>query len=234
LRRARSLVRLARPIISKRASRLLDVELKQAHRAESDLRDAEILAHALSMTGSPSETGPLSEALEAHRRRELDSARIRVVLRASSEATASIPDRFAQVLSEELELSDVLRGLRRSYRRARDELHRVQKVPDPAHIHNWRKRNKDVTYQLELLAPVLGKRAEKVRSRHAKLSQLLGEVTDLFVLQRFIAGLPDDMAERAGLLTRLSGLANQKLKRALARGEPLFTRKPRKMVSRVR
>jgi CHAD domain-containing protein len=234
LRRARSLIRITRPFVSKTASRKLDVALKQAHRSQSDLRDAEILAHALSMTGAPSESGEVGAALEAHRRRELDAARIRVVLRASAESTRDIPDRLGIALPEEVDLSDLMRGLRRSYRRARNELQRVQAVPDPIHIHNWRKRNKDVVYQLELLVPHLGKRAEKARSRYAKLSQRLGEITDLFVLRRFIDSLPDAVPERADLLKRLTVLAAIKIRRALIRGESLFAEPPRKMIAHLR
>lgn len=235
LRRARAVIRLARPLLSRRSMHRLDVSLKEAHRSQSNARDAGVLEHALSIAGEPAEqTGELGGALEAHRRRELDDQRIAAALAASVEAIRDIPARFAQALPEEVELDDLLRGLRRSYRRARAELARVETVADPFHIHNWRKRNKDVTYQLELLAPVLGARAAKRRERHADLSQQLGEVTDLFVLRRFIEQLDPSVAQRDELLARIDRLADKKLSDALDDGAPLFSRRPKKLVARLR
>jgi inorganic triphosphatase YgiF len=88
MRRARALVRVARPVMSRAASRRLDVALKQAHSAQSSLRDAEILADTLGGVKIPS-AGKVSKAIAAHCKSELDVQRVRKVLGKSIDATRS-------------------------------------------------------------------------------------------------------------------------------------------------
>jgi CHAD domain-containing protein len=122
----------------------------------------------------------------------------------------------------------------RSYRRGRRELAKVLTVADPHHVHSWRKRNKDIAYQLELLLPVLDRRAAKLHKRHAMLSRRLGEITDLFVLREFVARMPEKtLPQRAEMLRRLDKRARSKLQRVLDWGAKLFDARPRKKYCRL-
>jgi CHAD domain-containing protein len=73
-------------------------------------------------------------------------------------------------------------GLRRSYRRGRNAFQRAHELPNAEHMHEWRKRVKDLWYHVSLLEeawkPVMSALADEAH----ELSDLLGDEHDVSVL----------------------------------------------------
>src|SRR5689334_16993125 len=73
-------------------------------------------------------------------------------------------------------------GFERIYRRGRRALRAARKKPDAEHLHELRKRAKDLWHAAQVARPVTPKRMKKLASRAHRLSDLVGEHHDLAVL----------------------------------------------------
>lgn len=126
-------------------------------------------------------------------------------------------------------------GLGRSYRRGRRAMRRLLDEPTGELVHEWRKRAKDLQYQLRILRDVwptvLGDTADEAH----RLTDLLGDHHDLTVLA-------EDAARRQGLLgraePRLQALIARRqeelLEDAVALGRRLYAEKPDAFGARFR
>ena len=117
-------------------------------------------------------------------------------------------------------------GLERTYRRGRDALRTARAEPTAEHLHEWRKRVKDLWYQMRLVEPawpdVLGAQVEQTHH----LADLLGDDHDLAVLSEHV----QPTGALADLLTR----RRQELQaEALPLGERIYAEKPKGFVRRV-
>lgn len=226
LRRARSLLRALRPILSNRATRQLDTPIKAAHRKLSPARDQMVMRDAWNQFAAAADIG---------------SAATPPALAAPAPRAMSLPDNVRRDFGDLVELlearlpdvvgpEDLAAGLARTYRSARRALERADAVADPIHVHALRRRIKDLNYQLELVAPLSPKRSAKWGKRFSKLAEKLGEVTDLYQLRTLLAGLgngeagddPVDQHLRTILDERIDALVD----RVLARARKRLRRKP--------
>ena len=74
------------------------------------------------------------------------------------------------------------RGLRRTYRSGRRAFREARAAPNVAAIHEWRKRVKDLWYEVQIIAP----HSVRVVVLH-DLSRLLGDHHDVFALNALVA-----------------------------------------------
>jgi CHAD domain-containing protein len=79
--------------------------------------------------------------------------------------------------------SELGKGLRGTYRRARKAFHRAGDRPTSRRLHVWRKHTKYLGYQLELLADA-GSQVSKRAKRAREIASLLGEDHDLALLEQ--------------------------------------------------
>ena len=73
-------------------------------------------------------------------------------------------------------------GIRRSYRSGRRGYRSAKKSPRPEHFHEWRKRVKDLLYQIGLLCPIWPEQMKAAESELKHLGERLGDDHDLFLL----------------------------------------------------
>lgn len=231
LRRARSLVRLLRPSLSKSARRRLEVPLREAHHALSDDRDATIVEDTWRRISE--ETGLEIPAVEA-------TLAARAPVHESGVAARRYFDDLIQHLESRLEsdldAGDLVEGLEATYRAAGRQLARVELVADPVHVHALRRRAKDLAYQLELLRPLGGKRVRKQRKRFAKLAEVLGRVTDLYRLREAVAVLaePIDRETRVALDSTIESAIEARLGEALPLAKRRLRRRPGQWARRLK
>jgi len=186
VRRARSLVKLVRPTISKRTYRALNAGLRDAVRATSELRDGDVTAALLvDYAGPPGCAGTLAVwQAQLQNVQRPSPEHVQSTLRACADALGPIPAQFAAAVAD-LQPQGFCAGLQASYARARKARRAAIKadLPDEA-VHTWRKRTKEVRYQLELLAsPAAG----QLNAAFGQLAQDLGRVTDWTVLESSLA-----------------------------------------------
>lgn len=184
IRRSRALLKLLAAGLPDELYSALDTQLRDAHRALSASRDAQVLVATFDRYGG--------EQLPLALRERLARASGQVRAPETTEllfAVASALHNLAPLVEAELgamRWADLERALARSWRRAKNALRRTE---DIATAHRFRKRNKTVVYQLELFASLGGKQTRKRRKQLAALSEQLGEIADLGAAQAFLAAL---------------------------------------------
>lgn len=187
LRRARSLLRMLRPSMSRRARRQIDVPLKESHRSMSSSRDLAIILDTWNrLAGDTGIEAPAITSALADKRPPSRLGAGAKTLRTFDD----LVDLLAARLDPELSVKDLGRGLRRTYRKARRELARSVNISDPAHVHALRRRCKDLNYQLEALASRdHHKRLAAARKQFSTLATELGVITDLYQLRAALDNL---------------------------------------------
>jgi len=190
VRRMRAIVRLLRHLIGPRAYRSLDTGLRSAVAPTSGLRDARILLCALERVAPRGGGEGLRERLAAEwgervARLEAHDEEARV-LAASRAPLARIAGELQSVLPPTLSAADLRDAVAKSYRKLRRTFREAVESGEDVRIHAARKRAKELRYQLEWLALVSGKRVRRRWKRLSAIAQDLGEVTDLFILERAV------------------------------------------------
>lgn len=193
LKKTRSVLRLARPDLPADTYRRENRSLRDIARRLSDARDAAVLVETF------------DEFTELLVGRLPEPAVVKLRLRLVSDATASVPSRHglayeaADALDAAVDRAQAwpldgcdeatLRaGAERAYARGRRASHTAQREPTDEHLHDWRKRVKDLWYHQRLLATAwpeaLGTQAEQSH----RLANLLGDDHDLAVLHATLVG----------------------------------------------
>lgn len=123
-------------------------------------------------------------------------------------------------------------GLTRSYRRGRKRLQQTLAEPSTESVHEWRKRAKDLTYQLRVVRDaqrvVLAEMADETK----QLTDLLGDHHDLALLAEDLGGR--DLGRRAELAALIGRRQSELLDDALDLGQRLYAEKPRKFKRRLK
>ncbi len=227
IRRARAVVALLRPALGKRAASALGRELKRAFAETGAFRDADVLLATLrGVTGEDPARAEIENTLG--REREQDGGAAQRALQAGSRILRPLPDILRVTLPEAFSMDDLARGLARSVRRVHGTLAEAARTGHDADLHEWRKRVKELRYQLEMLAssgsPAL-KRREKAL---AALAEELGDTTDLILLgaalrERAARG---EIPDAPGLAEAIRASVAARSQALIARGREMFAAAP--------
>jgi CHAD domain-containing protein len=248
LKKLRAVVRLLREELGEELYRAENSRYRDAGRALSATRDAQVKVETLAalgegVAGDRAAGGDAGElpfaALDAWRgalEREREAAsrsegagveRALAVLEPGPRLIAAWP-----LIADEWDLLDA--GLRRAYRRGRRGMAEAREAGDAASFHRWRKRAKDLWYQQRLLADawpsVLGETADQA---HA-LSERLGDHHDLAVLAEDLADRGFEPAWSAPLGEAIAARQEELAGEAIALGERLYAERPRAYRRRLR
>jgi CHAD domain-containing protein len=235
IRRARSLLALLRPSLGATTTRGITEELKRAFRDTGLLRDRDVLAATLS--GLADDPVLFVEAAEfaARLSEGPDRPAPATTLRGAFPILKPLPGALEVTLPRDYSTPDLERGLTRTYRRTRQALERAVETKADADFHEWRKRVKELRYQVELLASS-GSRLLKRREKDlGELARELGSVTDISVLCREIEALAQSQPDGQGakLLERGRQLVRQRADELLSRGAEFFAEEPRAFALRI-
>ncbi len=217
----RSMLRVVRPALSKRAFREADHTLRDAGRCLASARAATARIESLTrlllhygVTGArPEEVLGLERTPGVPSRSERERA-AELISRATSHAHSWLPDTQAEVL---------VLGLRDELERTRRAFSRAQKRPSSSRVHEWRKHVKRHWHQLELvrdLEPSLDARIARLDA----LSELLGDAHDLADLE---TGLPPTKDSAVNLSALCASREAELTLAALTEGRELFALRPR-------
>ena len=199
LKKARSLLRLARPGLPDDVYRRENGALRATGRSLSGARDADVLVKTVADLGERY-AGQLPEAqfaaLGAGLAAAAAEARAKEGDDAAADAVATLDAVAARVGDWPLERCDhdtLVHGATRAYRRGRTALAAVEKTPSVERLHDLRKRVKDLWYHGRLLEEAWP-RVVKAQSKAAHdLADLLGDDHDLAVLaERVERGVATD------------------------------------------
>jgi CYTH domain-containing protein/CHAD domain-containing protein len=124
-------------------------------------------------------------------------------------------------------------GLLQSYRRGRREWRRTRSRASAESVHEWRKRVKDLTYQLRIVRRAWPATIDEMAARTHDLADLLGDHHDLAVLRADLDGRAG-IEDRAALASPIERRQGELLEQALELGARLFAEKPKAFRARLR
>jgi CHAD domain-containing protein len=234
LKKLRSLLRLVRDKLGKKTFKAEDRRYREIGRALSGSRDTEVKLETLlalrhrfdDLPGGPAERW---EGMLETERDELATAVVNETAGKIGQAAEAIEAGQEAIRHWSLETDSwalVGSGLSRAYRHGREALRSVLAEPSTESVHDWRKRAKDLWYQLRILREAWpGPLGETANQAH-DLTELLGDHHDLAVLAADLearADLGDRRAFEAAIANRQAEL----LDAALEIGRRLYAEKPK-------
>lgn len=234
LRRARAVLRMVAGALPKSERKAVGRALQESRRALSSIRD-----HAV----APVTLGELTlgELDRAVAKRVLDTAaetlpsaaETKQLLGESAARAAAQAEALEASLPAELSWETVVDGIQEVYADARRA--RRSAKSSKQWFHTWRRRCKELSYQLELVANHAGARVAAVQSEIEGVTDTLGPAVDLVMVREFVAtygqGLGEDEVDhlKSAIDAQLEDLMVETRKGA----RDLFSQKPRKFAKRL-
>lgn len=186
--------------------------LRDIGRNFSDLRDAHVRHYMLfELKKQPKNALYLSilEQLEKQNQMEIKSAEYSMLVEQNvflslKEAWAihnSIDPYFDIKSTESLKILEVFAS---SYEKSFNAFNSVIESSDPNLLHEWRKRLKDLQYQFELLYDTLNREIQNHYLRILSLCNLLGELNDWDMMNRWFTSNMNILADSGNLISKFS------------------------------
>jgi CHAD domain-containing protein len=243
-KRLRALVRVARDALGDDVYRRENTIFRDAGRRLSSARDAAVMVQTLDdLSARHHDELPdgafaglrdalASEAAAASAQLAQDSATVDEVKGAVGAARRRVA---AWPVPDDGGLAMLEPGFERIYRRGRKALKAARRQTDTDHLHELRKRAKDLWHAAQVLRPAAPKEMRRLGRRAHALSDAVGEDHDLAVLraaarERHATLAPGELALLEGLVARRRGRLQRK---ALSRARRIYARKPGKLAGLV-
>lgn len=229
IKKTRALLRLIREEIGPEIFRKENRCLRAVAGSFSGPRDAWVQLQLLEKLGAQAPHGTAFEQTAAMLQAEIatQAAGFGPQRRQAEAALEQICDRLEGWPLDDLGIDGLCCALRSSYRRGRKCFRRVRAEATPESYHSWRKRVKDIWYQLRLLQnlnpALVGELAEAART----LGQKLGDLHDLaFFRIRLKVETGSFEGERGVLLGIISAREHELEEIVLNLGAHFFAEKP--------
>jgi CHAD domain-containing protein len=243
LKKLRSVLRLVRHDVGDALYRRENVRFRDAGRAVSGARDAQVKLETLAALRerfderfADDELALLAHALEGERERLAEPDREALALDRAVGAIEAGRDAIADWPLHADDWSLIGPGLRRSYRRGRNRLRDVRSEASDEAIHEWRKRVKDLWYHLRLARSANDTELGEMADQAHGLSDLLGDHHDLTVLRDDALARRELLVDGAleKLLAAISERQDELAADATALGERVYVEKPKAFERRLR
>jgi CHAD domain-containing protein len=234
LRRGRALLAMIASTLPKSERRALRSALKDARRSLSMVRDH---------TVAPTTLGAL-ELEDADRdtaKRVLDSAaealpptaEIKQLLAEAATRAAAQGEALVASLPPAVDDSVVYDGIAETYGEARRARRKAKS--SRSWFHTWRRRTKELSYQLEFLAKHAGPRASAIHEEIGAVSDTLGSAVDLVMLRDFVEthGQGIDKDALTSLRRTIDKRLEDLMKSARKNARDAFEQKPKKFEKRL-
>jgi CHAD domain-containing protein len=234
LRRARAVLALVDEALPRSERRAIREVLRGARRAVSAARDQVVAPEALAQLTLENDDRATAEAVLAIAREAApptDEVE-RVIADGATRATAQA-DALDAALPPTIEWDVVADGLAATYREARRQLKKSRRKWRA--FHAWRRRTKELTYQLELLARHAGERTSAYRDRFDALAGPLGATVDLIMLRELLVvhGRGQNRENLAALLEHIDDQIDDAVRSVRRHGKEHFERRSRKFTRKV-
>lgn len=234
LRRARAALSMMSAALPRSEWRAVRTALQEARRSLSMVRDHAVAPETL---GGLS----LSDAARETARRVLDNAaeaippiaEIKKLLGDAAARAAAQAEAIEAALPSELSWEDAVEGIAEIYGQAR-RARRLAKH-SRAWFHTWRRRSKELVYQLDFVSRHAGARTLAVRAELDSVTDLLGPAVDLIMLREFVETHAQGLAPAAihELRDELDGQLDDLMKEGRRAGRDAYRQKPKKFARRL-
>jgi len=234
LRRARAVLGLVGAALPGSEHRAVKAALKEARRALSTARDHAVAPETLGHLALDDDDRATAGRVLANAAEAIPSAAETKQLLAESAARAAAQAEALQTaLPHEIAWNIVAEGLRTTYgqaRRASDTAKRSK-----SWFHTWRRRSKELVYQLDLIAHQAGPRVTAIHGELSGITDTLGPAVDLIMVREFVAtyaqGIPPEAIEH--LRDSIDGQLDELMKTARKAARDAFRQKPKKFEKRI-
>jgi CHAD domain-containing protein len=232
VKKLRGLIRLVRPGFA--AYGRENAALRATGHSLAHLRDSDVMRQTLAdLAGGVVAFPAMAAALDAHSATARDPAAAQAAITAARDALSAIAARVPGWRIRGRGFATPARALARSHAGMQTELAAVTDPPADEAIHDWRKRAKDVLYQMQLIEPVWPA-ALSLRVRETdRLTELLGQYNDLSVLAARANATPLPRDEAMQLSTRIGLRQAELLATALPLGRRLAAGEPKAFAALV-
>ena len=229
IKKARALLRLARPDLDEATYRAENEALREIARSLTAAREADVLTATFELVAARL-TGRMPEL-------EVDALRVRVAELAASlrpaqfDGAGATPEQTVAALAEaaararalELDRCDadtLVAGSVRAYARGVKALALAQDDTTATNLHDWRKRAKDLWYQQRLLRDAWPELLKAQADAADRLTKLLGDDHDL-------AQLAEHLPEETVVLDAIAELRAELQAETWHIGRRLYAEKPK-------
>jgi CHAD domain-containing protein len=234
LRRARAVLELIGPALPNRERRAVKAALQEARRALSTVRDHAVAPETLGQLTLDHDDRATADRVLANAADAVPAiAETRQLLAESAARAAAQAEALQAALPQEIPWDTIAEGLRTTYgdaRRASDAAKRSK-----SWFHTWRRRSKELVYQLELVARHAGPRVAAIHGELAGVSDTLGPAVDLIMVREFVEtyaqGIPPEAIAR--LRDVIDQQLDERMKDARKDARDAFRQKPRKLEKRI-
>jgi CHAD domain-containing protein len=234
LRRARAVLGLVGAALPKSERSAVRAALQQARRALSTVRDHAVAPETLAQLELDGDDRVTASRVLANAAEAVPAAgEIKQLLAESAARAAAQAEALQAALPHEIAWSTVAAGIRTTYdeaRRASDAAKRSK-----AWFHTWRRRSKELVYQLELVAHHAGPRVTAIHGELAGVTDTLGPAVDLIMVREFVTTYAQGIAPEAvrHLRDAIDGQLDERMKTARKAARDAFRQKPRKLEKRI-
>lgn len=237
LKKARAALRLARGEIDRDVWKREDRCLGKVGQLISEVRDAEVRLQTVRQLrkfarGKKRGFQQTEELLSF----ELDS-----FLAAFSEWPLEAEERLSQTLERirnwplnELSCKRLRQNVQRTYKRGRRALKTATRKTSTKNLHTFRKRVKELWYQLRLLRPLASVVFKELNDELKTLGECLGQVHDLAFVGQRLSSIGPARKQSDRILNALIASRRKELERtAIALGERFYAERPRQFARRI-
>lgn len=134
---------------------------------------------------------------------------------------------------ENLKWTDLACGIGQTYKRAAAALQAAERTHKPEDLHEWRKRAKDLWYQLRIVKPVDKRDIAGLAGQMKKLGQTLGDDHDLFMVGEASKTAELNLRELEAVAELVLERRERLQKEAFQLGRRLFSQKPSEFIRRI-
>jgi CHAD domain-containing protein len=237
LKKARAALRLACGEIGAELWRREDRSLAKVGRLISQVRDAEVRLETVRQLREFAK----GKKRSFHETEELLAFELDSFLAAFSEWPEEASEQLKQILDrlrdwslEDLDCEQLRKCVQKTYKRGRKTLQATLKKGSTKNLHTFRKRAKELWYQVRILRPLAPAVFKELNEELKTIGRYLGQVHDLaFVAQR-LSSIGSARKEGDRILHALIAAREKELQRtALALGERFYAERPRRFARRI-
>jgi CHAD domain-containing protein len=234
LRRARAVLSLVADALPKSERRAVRRALQEARRAVGHARDHVVAPETLA-------TLPLAEVereaanaiLATAHEAKPQGAEIKQLLAEGAARTAAQLEALQAALPPELAWKSVVKGVKGVYAAAR-HARRAAKRSKRA-FHAWRRRSKELAYQLDVLSSFAGNHVHELHAELDGVADTQSPAVDLVMVRDFVRTYGERVAPEAldQLVAAIEAQLNDVMRDSRNAGKAAFTRKPRQFGRRL-
>lgn len=226
LRRVRAVVDLCNGALPPRRRRKVLSALRKARHSLGIVRDHSVAPAVLSQI--PLEEGDrdgLRVAIEAAISTAPPSEEVRHAVASAAEVVAAQVEIVQAALPAELDWTTLVDGARSTYREARDARKAAKK--SKRGFHAWRRRTKELAYQLDILAAIDPAGVAEVRKEIEQASDAQGPVVDVIMVRELVRRHAPDAEHRNRLRDALDSQLAPMMKETRKAARSVFRTKAR-------